>query len=70
MNRQEHLQWAKDRAVEYCDKGDTMMAYASFISDIGKHPDLHYDDFLISMGMRAAMSGDVRQTRHFIEGFN
>lgn len=70
MTRQEHLDWAKERAFEYCDKGDAMDAYASFVSDIGKHPDLRYDDFLISMGMRHAMSGDVSQTRQFIEGFN
>ena len=29
MTRAEHLQWAKDRALEYADQGDTGNAMAS-----------------------------------------
>lgn len=70
MTRAEHLEWAKERAREYLDKGDYAEAYASFVSDQGKHPELQYDQFLLSMGMRHVMSGDGRQVRQFIEGFN
>ena len=38
MNRAEHLQWSKDRAMEYVYTGDLSNAFASFISDMGKHP--------------------------------
>ena len=35
--RAEHLKWCKERAFQYLDKGDVKNAYASFISDMGKH---------------------------------
>ena len=33
MIRQEHLDWCKKRALEYCDKGDVQDAFASMASD-------------------------------------
>ena len=39
MNRAEHLQWCKDRAMEYCRQGDVTNAYASMASDLSKHPE-------------------------------
>ena len=39
MDRAEHLQWAKDRALEYADMGDVANAMASLGSDLNKHPD-------------------------------
>lgn len=70
MERTEHLEWAKKRAREYLDRGELADAYASFVSDQGKHPELQYDGFLLSMGMRHVMSGDALAVRSFIEGFN
>lgn len=40
MNREEHLQWAKDRALEYVEAGELQNAIASMISDLQKHPEL------------------------------
>ena len=40
MTRAEHLQWAKDRALEYADRGDMTNAIASMCSDLRKHPEL------------------------------
>ena len=41
MNRQEHMNWAKQRAMEYLDKSSEYYsisnAVASIISDLGKH---------------------------------
>ncbi len=37
MTRSEHIQWCKDRALEYCDKGDLRLAYMSMASDLQKH---------------------------------
>lgn len=39
MDRAEHLQWCKDRALEYVKMGDTKQAFASFSSDMSKHPE-------------------------------
>jgi len=38
MNRSEHLEWCKKRALEYCDCGDATYALASMISDLRGHP--------------------------------
>lgn len=41
MTRQEHLAWAKKRALEYVDRGELQLALDSLISDLGKHPETH-----------------------------
>lgn len=69
MTRQEHLDWAKKRAYEYLEQGDITNAYASFYSDVDKHPDLKYDDFLKGIGL-LAHSQTVDAARRYIEGFN
>jgi hypothetical protein len=74
VNRAEHLQWCKDRALEYADAGDTASAMASMMSDLGKHPDTRSRG-----GARAelmfplALMGEFEkpgELRKFIEGFN
>jgi len=40
MTRQEHLDCAKKRALEYCDRGELQHALDSLISDVGKHPEM------------------------------
>ena len=37
MTRSEHLQWCKDRALEYVEQGDLVLAWSSFRSDMSKH---------------------------------
>ena len=72
MTRQEHLQWCKDRALEYVDRGDIQNAIASMSSDLRKHPDTQ-DHAGIQLGMMLLMGGRMstrEDVRKFIEGFN
>lgn len=72
MTRSEHMQWCKDRANEIVDSGDTNGAYASMISDIGKHDETAGHP-AIELGMMLLMTGDLAapdQMRNFIDGFN
>ncbi len=74
MTRAEHLQWAKDRALEYADQGDTGNAMASLQSDLGKHPDTAASaSIVMELMMPLAMIGEFErpgELRKFIEGFN
>ena len=72
MTRQEHLDWCKKRALEYCVMGDVQQAFASMGSDLGKHPEtLNHSG--ITLGMGLLIIGDLNtpeKMRRFIEGFN
>lgn len=70
--RAEHLEFCKQRAREYLKHGDGVNAVTSMLSDLNKHPGTHLGEgnMLSALGMRAAMSGDLRECRRFIEGFN
>lgn len=72
MTRQEHMNWCKERAREYLDQGDIPNAITSMLSDLTKHPDTKAsgEGILAMMGMSVAMSGDPREARRFIDGFN
>jgi len=68
--RADHMAWAKQRALEYLP-GDVMNAMASFISDLGKHPQTQGHAAIELMGMHAAAGLlDVRTCRELIEGSN
>ena len=73
MNREEHLKWCKDRASEYLDQGDVGQAMASFISDMGKHPETASHSCLkppmSAMFFMEAAKGVDAMRRH-INGFN
>ena len=72
MNRQEHLDWCKKRAIEYVEIGDLSQAYASITSDLNKHPDTEGQS-AIMLGMMLMMGGHLstkEEMRKFIEGFN
>ena len=72
--RAEHLKWAKDRALEYADKGDTGGAIASLMSDLGKHSETAPSREIVANLMTPlAMMGKFDQPgelRKFIKGFN
>ena len=71
MNRSEHLQWCKDQALEYLDKGDLVNAIASMLSDLRKHDETRgIGEKLGGLGMLYVMNGDFAGARRFIEGFN
>ena len=72
MTRQEHLDWCKKRALEYCNRGDTMNALTSMFSDLEKHPETAGHPG-IKLGVQLMMIGSLSteaEARHFIEGFN
>lgn len=67
--REEHLAWAKQRALEYLDAGDLANAVASMGSDLDKHPELGCNPYLIQLAMLHIISGDAREVRRWIECF-
>ena len=70
MNRQEHLQWCKDRANEINDNGDVSGAWESFISDIQEHEELE-NHKAIQFGMMLLIHGKLKtheQMESFING--
>jgi len=71
--REEHLEWCKERAREYLDRGDLANAVASMGSDMDKHPETRMAGEKMGMLMYVAMiritEGDVRGVREWVEGF-
>jgi hypothetical protein len=72
MTREEHLQWCKDRALEYLNRGDVVNAVTSMMSDLDKHDETRLPNGhpLRALGIMAAMRRDGLDARRFIEGFN
>jgi hypothetical protein len=68
-NRDDHLNWAKARALEYVDPGNVMQAMASLTSDLTKHDETHklVTRDLLVVTTRIAMRGDVEAARAFID---
>jgi hypothetical protein len=71
MTRSEHLQWAKDRALKYADRGEMANAIASIESDLNKHPETANHGAVTLMTMMAVSGQFSRpgELRKFIEGF-
>ena len=72
MTRARHLQWCKDRAFEYLNANDVDNAWASMVSDLGKHEETK-DHLAIQLGMSLLMMGNLStapEMGEFIEGFN
>lgn len=73
-SRQEHLAWCKKRAFEYVDVGDTDQAFASFMSDVRKHPETESIGHTIAiLGMPLKMMGALdspEEMRKHIDGYN
>jgi len=72
MNRADHLQWCKDRAMEYVNQGDTKQAFASFVSNLLKHPETE-NHLVIEMGMMLLLSGNLStsyEMEQWINGTN
>ena len=67
MTRDEHLAWAKERALAYLP--DITNALSSFVSDMTKHEELHNHAVLQLIAMHI-MAGrlDERAVRDLIEG--
>jgi hypothetical protein len=70
MTRAEHLAWAKQRALEFVDRGELLDAIASILSDLYKHPETERS---VAMGAMVAITvnrRDADAVRRFIDGFN
>jgi hypothetical protein len=70
--RDEHLKWCKQRALEYVNAGDLQQAFASFQSDMTKHPETA-NHMALQMGTMLLFTGNLsseRQMRDWIVGFN
>lgn len=70
--RKDHLQWCKDRANEYLEKGDTSGAFASMQSDMAKHEETA-NHMALEMGAILMVTGSlstVSQMKGWINGFN
>lgn len=77
MTRQEHLNWAKQRAFEYLQPGKFFSiddAMASIVSDLGKHDETrHHVTMTCPLMFQLRASGHLStadEMRKFIEGFN
>ena len=72
MDRHEHIEWCKKRALEYVDRGDLTNAYASMGSDLTKHSETE-KHIGIELGMGLMVTGQLNtadKMRKFINGFN
>jgi hypothetical protein len=69
MDRDEHLAWCKQRALEYVDAGNLADAVASMGSDLQKHPELGANQYLMMLGLLHVDAGDSLAVRRWIEGF-
>jgi hypothetical protein len=72
MNREQHLTWSKQRALEYVERGELPNAWASMVSDMSKHEELE-NHGAIELGGMLLLAGYLnteREMRHFINGFN
>ena len=72
MDRNDHMTWCKERALEYVDLNDLPSAVASMMSDLTKHPETKESAQgpLGMFGIMAATNGNTDQVRRFIDGFN
>jgi hypothetical protein len=72
VTRQEHLDWSKQRALEYVDRGDLVQAFTSMGSDLSKHDELRNHPG-IQIGLQFLMIRGLStryEMRRFIEGFH
>lgn len=68
MSRDEHLAWAKERALEYLP-GDPVGAEASMLSDLTKHPETVNHAGRMLAPMFYGKHNDPDEVRSWIQGF-
>lgn len=68
MTREEHLAWAKQRALEFVDLNQIPKAIASITSDLSKHPETVMARTQVVELMRMVLADtDNAAVRKFIE---
>ena len=71
MNRAEHMQWCKDRALAALEESP-QSAFSSMASDLQQHPETA-NHIGIQLGMMQLIGGMLvtpESMRKYIEGFN
>lgn len=71
--REQYVQWCKDRAMEYVERGDLLEGVTSMMSDMDKRDDTKLKGALGALGIHAAMQaqqGNRDMVERFILGFN
>jgi hypothetical protein len=71
--RDEHLEWAKQRALEYLDMSDPQQAFTSMLSDLSKHPETknHLGGQIgVMFMMLPGWISNAQRVREWIVGFN
>ena len=70
-SRDEHLEWSKEQARRYLNRGEAANAITSMLSDLRRHPELKgIAEKLTIMGLLYAANNDLREASLFVEGFN
>lgn len=72
ITRKDHLEWCKNRALEYVNSENIGEALASFMSDMNKHTKTR-DHLALKLGMQLIISGHLntqQKMREWIVGFN
>lgn len=73
MNREEHMKWCKQRAMDYVETGDFNSAVTSMLSDLGKHEETKASStgILAQLGMMELLRGPTKEKiTKYIQGFN
>jgi len=72
MTRAEHLQWCKDRAIEYIQGGDISQGITSMMSDMRKHQETTSESCmtLCMMMLKSGQLTTQQEAEKFINGFN
>lgn len=72
MTRQEHLAWAKARALEYVGRGDLEGAVMSMASDLNKHDELMNPaiGLMVVEAFMFEVDKGPAAVRRWVEGFN
>lgn len=71
-NKEQHLNWCKERALQVLENGDTAGAFASFASDMAKHTETK-DHIGLKMGLMLLATGNLstyNDMKNHIEGYN
>lgn len=73
ITREQHLKWCIERANEYLERDDPQQAFASFESDMTKHPEtvkqMNSEAIKMVRGYTMSQGLTVDNVRRYIEGF-
>ena len=64
--RAEHLEWCKQRAMEFCERGDADGGLLSMLRDLGKHTETAASTLLI-IQLRASRLSSMAEVLKFID---